>query len=132
MNLVDLMREQFGRTYKSGEVSEGLLMKAYGFILREIYGLDLAFELPFSWVSFRDVDSTIPVQCPQTGITRRLSIDFDSRFVRVSVVGDKPELAREEVEALAGDPKSLPRLLEESGLELRRIRSDGSYSPRAP
>jgi hypothetical protein len=110
--LVTRMQGHFRRTYDPEEMSAGMVMKAYGFILQEIYGVKLAFELPFSWISFRDVESTVPVHCPESGITRRFSIDFDTRFVRVEVVGERPRLTEEEIESFAGDPSSLPRLLE--------------------
>jgi hypothetical protein len=106
-DLVARMREHFGRTYDAREMVVGLVMKAYGFILQEVYGFELAFELPFSWMSFRDLDSTIPIPSAESGITRRLSIDFDTRFVRVEVVGERPQLTENELAAFAGDPNSL-------------------------
>ncbi len=110
--LVGKMREHFRKTYDDDEMYVGMAMKAYGFILREIYDLEIPFELPFSWVSFRDVESTVPVQCPESGITRRFSIDFDSRFVRVEVVGERPEIDAEAIARCAGDSSCLPTLLE--------------------
>ena len=111
-NVAARMNEHFQKTYDPEEIFTALAMKAYGFILEEIYGIRLGFELPFSWVSFRDVESTVPIRCPMTKITRRFSIDFDTRFVKVEVVGDRPEISPKQIGRLAGDPGALATLLE--------------------
>jgi len=112
MDLVGAMEEQIGRYYSREDIVAGMAMKAYGLILSEIYGVDLGFELPFSWVSFRDIESTVPVQCAETGITRRFALDFDSRFVRVEMVGERPDVDIALLRDLSSELNSLPRLLE--------------------
>jgi GAF domain len=112
IELPDRMDEHFQKTYPPEMMQVGLMMKAYGCILSRVYGIDFGFELPFSWVSFRDVENTVPISCPQSGIVRRFAIDIDIRFVEVEVVGDRPEISPEEVLPLASDPNGLPKLLE--------------------
>ena len=111
-DLTARMNEHFKKTYEPDEMFVGMAMKAYGFILEGIYGIRLGFELPFSWVSFRDVESTVPIRCPVSNITRRFSIDFDSRFLKVEVVGDRPEVSPEQIAPLAGDRSALTTLME--------------------
>jgi GAF domain-containing protein len=112
MELPERMAEHFDRTYSSESMYVSMMMKAYGFVLSEVYDIDLGFELPFSWVSFRDVENTVPIECPQSGIKRRFAIDVDTRFIRVEVMGERPEISPEEVLPLASDPNCLPRLME--------------------
>ena len=111
-DLIGRMDAHFKEMYDPEEMSVFMTMKAYGVILEEIYGIRSGFELPFSWVSFRDVDGTVPIPCPTTKIVRRFSVDFDSRFVKAEVVGERPEVSSDEVAALAGDPSALDRLME--------------------
>jgi len=104
-------REHLKATYDPAEMTDAMTMKAYGLILQEIYGIGSRYELPFSWVSFRDVEGTVPIGCPVSKIIRRFSVDFDSRFVVPEVVGERPEVDLEEVAALAADPSSLGALM---------------------
>ena len=111
-DLVARTNAHLEKTYDSDELSVAMAMKAYAVILEDIYGIRLGFELPFSWVSFRDVESTVPIQCPDTGVTRRFSVDFDTRFVTAEVVGRRPEVTQEQIAPLVGDSKALGRLME--------------------
>lgn len=111
----DLLRrtaEHFEATYDIEEMSDAMIMKAYGVILEDVYGVGSRYELPFSWVSFRDVEGTIPIPCPVTHVTRRFSVDFDARFVKAEVIGERPEVDLDEVSELAADPSQVHRLVE--------------------
>lgn len=111
-DLVTRTNAHFQDTYDFDEMSCSMTLKAYGLILEQIYGIRSGFELPFSWVSFRDVDGTVPIECPVSKITRRFSVDFDSRFVKAEVVGERPEVSPEQIAPLAGDPSALGSLME--------------------
>jgi len=72
---------------------------AYAVILKHIYGQDVDATY----------DQLIETIHPETGLSRYFRAEVDVQFVRLEVVGEKPELTDKEMTELLEDPSNLAR-----------------------
>lgn len=72
---------------------------AYAYILRDIYGQDVV----------PNYHHLIETRDPDTGLSRFYRAELDTQFVRLKVVGEKPELTDAELMELLEDPSDLAR-----------------------
>ena len=88
-----------GCSMSAEEMSVARSMKAYHLIVERLYGRTTDFNLPF----------VVGGTDPETGLERFFQIEFDPRFLRVHVRGQKPRVEEEELTALLDDPQNLSR-----------------------
>src|SRR5690242_14586076 len=75
-------RASFLQAHSVGTLAAARLLLAYELILERLYGIDLGADVP---VIFTAVD-------PTTGLDQHFRLQFDWRFVQVTVSGPKPPL----------------------------------------
>ena len=90
----DSLAEQTHRTFDIQKTQS-----AYAFVLKHFYG--------------QDVDPSyyhlIETYHPETGLSRFYRTELDIQFVRMELVGEKPELTEQEITELLEDPSNLER-----------------------
>lgn len=71
----------------------GKTISAYVSILKQVYDINVKFGTPFVY----------GIEDESTGLTRYFQLNFDSTYVKIKVVGEKPELTPENVKELLKD-----------------------------
>lgn len=81
-------------------MNTGRVLRAYGVILRRVYGLDLSFDVPM----------TLSAVDPGSGLERHFSMQLDYRFVEVVPVGAQPPLGEADRARLLASLGDLPTI----------------------
>lgn len=88
----DSMAEETHRTFDIQKTQS-----AYAFILKEVYGQDVD-------PSYHPLMETYH---PETNLSRFYRAELDHQFIRLDVVGETPELGKEDLQKLLEDPSNL-------------------------
>jgi GAF domain-containing protein len=99
-----LTQEEVKKRFASQKSSSAFLktMKAYSFILQELYGVE------------NKVDYTMTMGLPDsvTGLERYYRLSYDPRFMKVVVNGEKPNLQPDCIKQMLNEPKNLKLWME--------------------
>jgi len=94
-------------------------LAAYHVILHEIYGASNTVETSYA---VRSID-------PETGLDRYLRVVMDTQFIRIAVLGDKPDLTEDQIQQLLDNPNDLELL--QSAIPADRFEFQGFSIMRA-